>query len=93
MRIPSLTIRRLMVIVALAAAILAGCAVVTRRRARFERLASYHLSRTGPAHWTSFSGTRYDTAKGQWHHVLGVKYSDAARHPWLPVAPDPPEPE
>jgi hypothetical protein len=28
-----------------------------------------------------------------WHGALKRKYERAARYPWLPVAPDPPEPE
>jgi hypothetical protein len=28
-----------------------------------------------------------------WRRQIAVKYWDAARHPWLPVEPDPPEPE
>jgi hypothetical protein len=27
-----------------------------------------------------------------WHKALETKYLAAARHPWLPVAPDPPSP-
>jgi hypothetical protein len=27
------------------------------------------------------------------HHSLRLKYDRASRYPWLPVAPDPPEPE
>jgi hypothetical protein len=31
-----------------------------------------------------------DLAK--WHNALNQKYARSARYPWLPVAPDPPEP-
>src|SRR5436309_7016540 len=27
-----------------------------------------------------------------WHFAMAQKYREAARRPWLPVAPDPPEP-
>lgn len=30
---------------------------------------------------------------GRHHHKLGMKYWEAARHPWLPVEPDPPIPK
>jgi hypothetical protein len=30
---------------------------------------------------------------GGWHTRMGAKYRKLARHPWLPVEPDPPEPE
>lgn len=29
----------------------------------------------------------------EWHRDVAEKYRDAARSPWLSVAPDPPEPE
>lgn len=32
------------------------------------------------------------TPRSTWHLNLAVKYYRAAAHPWLPVAPDPPEP-
>lgn len=32
-------------------------------------------------------------ARNEWHILMAEKYRLAARHPWLPVAPDPPEPE
>jgi hypothetical protein len=28
-----------------------------------------------------------------YHDLMRRKYEDAARHPWLPVEPDPPEPQ
>lgn len=33
------------------------------------------------------------TERGWWHFKMYAKYDQAARYPWLPVAPDPPEPE
>ncbi len=32
-------------------------------------------------------------AEQHWRSEMYQKYERAARHPWLPVAPDPPEPE
>lgn len=32
-------------------------------------------------------------ARAEWHSTMKRKHSRAARHPWLPVAPDPPVPE
>lgn len=29
----------------------------------------------------------------EWHESMRRKYERAARYPWLPVGPDPPEPE
>lgn len=31
--------------------------------------------------------------RNQWHHSLSQKYLTSAASPWLPVGPDPPEPE
>jgi hypothetical protein len=33
-----------------------------------------------------------ERARGRFHLRLAAKYERAARYPWLPVAPDPPEP-
>ena len=32
-------------------------------------------------------------ARFDYHQMMVDKYNWAARYPWLPVAPDPPEPE
>lgn len=37
-------------------------------------------------------GIAHNTKLLRYHERLGEKYEDAARHPWLPVEPDPPEP-
>jgi hypothetical protein len=38
-------------------------------------------------------GSHNSTARMRHHLTLRDKYEEAARYPWLPVAPDPPEPE
>jgi hypothetical protein len=35
----------------------------------------------------------FPTPRSQWHARMSMKYQTAARYPWLPVEPDPPEPE
>lgn len=92
---PRFTVRRLMVAVAALALVLAVWAGQQRRKARFERLWRYHDGLTGTRYIKSYDpGTpRFRTAKGRWHYALALKYAEAARYPWLPVAPDPPEPE
>jgi hypothetical protein len=35
----------------------------------------------------------WSEARLEWHRRLGEKYRRAASSPWLPVEPDPPEPE
>ena len=89
------TVRRLMIAVAVAGVALGAWGIVARRRARFERLFSHHFGLAGPSVNRSFDpGHRvFVTAKGRWHHDLAMKYAEAARRPWLPVVPDPPEPD
>jgi hypothetical protein len=36
--------------------------------------------------------TEYYREVGRYHQEMSEKYYDVARHPWRPVAPDPPEP-
>jgi hypothetical protein len=97
MRVPRVrfTVRRMMVAVAMLAALLAIGAGLQRRQARFERLFSYHRGLAGPMIIHSFDpgSPTSKTASGRWHWDLSMKYADAARRPWLPVAPDPPEPK
>jgi hypothetical protein len=94
MRRPRFTLRRLMLLVAALAIPLALWAVIERRRARFERLFSYHRGLAGPVVWRSFDGATpiFTTEQGRGHDRLAVKYAEAARRPWLPVEDDPPEP-
>jgi hypothetical protein len=33
------------------------------------------------------------TKEGWWHQEMKGKYELASKHPWFPVAPDPPEPK
>jgi hypothetical protein len=46
----------------------------------------------GPSNWTRPS-PRAPSAHELWSRQMGEKYLRAARYPWLPVAPDPPEPK
>ena len=110
MRMPRFrfTVRGMMVAVAVVAVPLASMAVIERRRAAFERAASYHdgqiIGKILPNHPPPsyrFSTVRFDTLqplsdreirRNHWHGDLYIKYVLAARRPWLPVAPDPPEP-
>jgi len=39
------------------------------------------------------SATFHDPRQAAHHRAMAVKYDWATRHPWLPVWPDPPEPE
>jgi hypothetical protein len=96
-----MTTRRLMVLVALAGIVLALLA----RRERLLRQADYHKARSvliAPQDKVKIVGDQflvYDAAtismtpRRQWHTEMWFKYHRAARHPWLPVSPDPPEPK
>ena len=101
MRVPRVrfTVRRMMVAVAVVALVLGGvlrALDLARRSAEYRRKATEaekHEKRL-----VSYSKRYPERAKrlralsGDWASVK-EKYHRAARYPWLPVAPDPPEPE
>jgi hypothetical protein len=88
-RLPRLrfTVRLFMLVVALAACSVWGYRMwrVSRERAREERLHThYRIGHPSPS---------ADAAeKAAYDAVLARKYERAARYPWLPVEPDPPQP-
>jgi hypothetical protein len=80
--------------------------LIEERRIRFESLATDHQSKTRRyviacgRRWAmacfDLSGqpmTRREVEESDWHLALAQKYRGAAARPWLPVEPDPPEPE
>jgi hypothetical protein len=92
-----MTTRRWMIAVAVVAVASAIGLGLRRRSARFDRLADHHFALAGPSYprptgW-ELSGPAIFTPLGSWHFALARKYHRAARRPWLPVPPDPPEPE
>lgn len=104
MRLPHVryTVRRMMVVVLIVAIMLATHVTLQRRRVRFERLSHYHIQSIRIESFCSCapsepeeSDVLSDKALRQalWHLKLSRKYGEAARRPWLPVSPDPPEPE
>jgi hypothetical protein len=73
-----------------------------RRSARLHKIAGLHLrdcvsdyARADRMKAQGISTGNCDrvTRIADYHLSLVEKYSQAARYPWLPVAPDPPEPE
>ena len=82
-----MTIRRLMVAVAIAG-LIAGIGIEgERRRVRFLAIAENHS-------WMACAAIALDRPEIMtWHDSMQRKYEHAARYPWLPVALDPPEPE
>ena len=108
MRLPRfsfrLTVRRLMVAVAIVAVVIGIVTELDRRRERYTRLARQHsvvrdelhkfLVVVPPSGSLEFFGDRRAIAElVGYHGRLKAKYEEAARHPWLPVEPDPPEPK
>jgi hypothetical protein len=92
MKLPRFTIRRLMVATAIVAVVFGVYGWTMRRSTIFRREAAKHLEDTlvlGP--FTYFPND--SEPRAAYHWALAEKYSRAARYPWLPVAPDPPEPE
>jgi hypothetical protein len=91
------TMRRMMVAVAVLAVVFG----LYKRRETFLALADYHnkgekcagFSTFGRMHWVNQHGEGVTEAKSDWHVQLAEKYRGAASRPWLPVEPDPPEPE
>ncbi len=98
MRIPRLrfTVRRMMVAVAIAAIVMGGLA---ERHYRFAKLSDHHLAALValiPKVRASIAAGDDENPiheRGFWHAKMRAKYFRAARYPWLPVAPDPPEPK
>ena len=100
MRLPRVkfTLRCLMIAVAVAAIVLGGGLGIPRNRARREWLAGFHRASTQSLMKNAEPGTSEIKdpairAKLRWHEAMGEKYGWAARYPWLPVGPDPPEPD
>ena len=82
------TVRRMMVAVAIVACIFRAI----ERRKRFLRIVDSHRS----PDWRFLrhpGDTNYVSTLARWHDEMQAKYEFAARYPFLPVAPDPPEPE
>jgi hypothetical protein len=90
MRLPRMTTRRWMIVVAILAVGLAD--VGRRRHLALRQRAAYHekierlVTDTAPK-------LPANAAIRDRHARLKEKYWRAARYPWLPVEPDPPEPE
>jgi hypothetical protein len=103
MRLPRVrfTIRRLMLAVAVVA-LLVGMAIESEwRRVRFHKLVQFYWWKQANPHFPYLSATYEDWESitrrlprlGPYYAAMRAKYEFAERYPWLPVAPDPPEPE
>jgi hypothetical protein len=91
-----LTVRRLMVAVAVAAVVLGGLAYAARlaqlRRLYHRRATELRYAEQTYRH-PSYRDEVEDPVAADRLGRLDEKYEKAADRPWLPVAPDPPEPE
>jgi hypothetical protein len=91
----------MMVLVAVIALLL-GAAAIQRRRAHLQRLADHHAEMARQLRSSHGSIIRpggvyvhvplTHPRLADYHEDLARKYERAARYPWLPVEPDPPEP-
>jgi hypothetical protein len=85
---PRLTVRFLIVVVALAA-LATEMGLVGWRAVTFHSRAEEHAR-----HLKSGRSFLYDTEElRQWHERMRSKYEFAASNPWLVVEPDPPKPK
>jgi hypothetical protein len=93
MRLPrmQLTIRRMMIAVAVVGVAFSIPAALRRRSEAFAQIYQAHFR---AANALLFSPPRpMRVSLFHWHIQLGRKYQAAATRPWLPVESDPPKPE
>jgi hypothetical protein len=100
MKLPRFTVRWLMVAVAIVGIVLGPLVYLGRRSSRFRQISWVHeRAMTDGAIEAARLKRRGDPrsklayARADYHQALWLKYFRAARHPWLPIEPDPPEPE
>jgi hypothetical protein len=86
------TVRRMMVAVAVVGLAFGVTKWIKGRRDMFESLADDYLDE-GSAFAEYGHGLTELNPRSAWNWAMYLKYKQAARHPWFPVAPDPPEPE
>ena len=88
------TIRQMMVLVVVVASC-AYAAVLKKRTDSFRQRVSSHSRewfKTLPCHHGPYNYAMLNRASSNYHLELILKYEAAAKHPWLPVDPDPPAP-
>ena len=88
---PRLTVRRLMALVIVVAIAFA----LESRAQRFRIRAQHHQvsSMFVDLSWTPDTNSIPLPPLIRHHEAMAAKYEHAARYPWLPVEPDPPEPK
>lgn len=101
MPFPRMTTRRWMIAVALAALFLATGVLLLRRAQLLREVAQLRDERDAPMSFTPDGLSPQHVREEALSHARRRRWSDdqikrrerAARRPWLPVPPDPPEPE
>ncbi len=86
------TVRRMMVAVAVASLALGLSQWMRRRSGRFDEIHRRHVRASFEIAYSSGPWSDKE-ARMTYHWRMITKYERAARYPFLPVAPDPPEPE
>ncbi len=90
---PRLTVRRLMIAVAVVA-VIAWAGKMLWLSAAYQQRARAYLSSIPPyIYWGPGPIEPPRTPHNLWAHEMADKYWRAARYPFLPVPSDPPEPE
>jgi hypothetical protein len=93
---PQFTVHWLMVAVVIMGIVLG---VTVNRRDCFRRIATHHqaeFKKLVSRHPEIVYGHPSDepiVRRLEWHETMRLKYERAARNPWLPVGPEPPEPK
>jgi hypothetical protein len=92
------TVRRMMVLVATCAVILGIVCGLASRSAKLAGLAAYHHDRIEEPYFHASFDLGHGppdriSPRDSWRLEMTLKYRHAAQYPWLPVAPDPAEPE
>jgi hypothetical protein len=93
MKRPSLTVRRLMALVAVVGLVLGPASWLARRSARLKEIAHLHerASFRAMTEGPGSASAPVETPRSRHHDDLALEYHQAARYPWVPVAPDLPE--
>jgi hypothetical protein len=96
MRFPRVTIRRMLMLVAITSVIFSIQVALQRRSERFRRRAAEYaaaIHRVYFANVNGMDGGGMTASAADYHDDLSLKYTAAANRPWLPLESDPPLPD
>jgi hypothetical protein len=95
MRLPRVTIKRMLVLVAITSVIFSVLVALQRRSERFRRRAAEYTSAIHSVYFADVNGEDgmvLTATAADYHGDLSLKYKAAANRPWLPLESDPPPP-